>query len=180
MTITPVRGSNGEQTGWLGVARDVTERHRGEREMRRLSTAIEQSTDAVVITDTSGAIEYVNPAFEQVTGYSSDEVLGQNPRILKSGVQGPAFYAAMWATLTSGHSFTGDLINRRKDGSLFQEESVVSAVRDEAGVITSYVAVKRDVTGEAPRGQSRPAWPPRSSRQRTRSPSPTRTASSSS
>jgi diguanylate cyclase (GGDEF)-like protein/PAS domain S-box-containing protein len=134
--------------GYVLSVRDVTLRHRADLEMRRLAAAIKQTADAVVITDTTGAIEYVNPAFEQVTGYSSDEVLGQNPRILKSGVQGPAFYAAMWATLTSGNSFTGDMTNRRKDGSLFQEESVVSAVRDEAGVITSYVGVNRNVTRE--------------------------------
>ncbi len=121
---------------------------RGEAERRRLATAIEQSADAVVITDTSGAIEYVNPAFERATGYSSDEVLGRNPRILKSGVQGPAFYAAMWATLSNGSSFVGDLTNRRKDGSLFQEEAVISPIHDGAGAVTSYVAVKRDVTRE--------------------------------
>ena len=134
--------------GYILAVRDVTDRHRAERELRRLATAMNQTADAVVITDPSGAIEYVNPAFEQVTGYSSREVLGKNPRILKSGVQSPAFYAAMWATLTSGNSFAGDLTNRRKDGSLFQEEAVVSAVRDEAGVITSYVGVNRNVTRE--------------------------------
>ena len=130
------------------AARDAAARRHAEREMRRLVTAIEQSSDAIVITDASGAIEYVNPAFGQVTGYTSAEVLGQNPRILKSGVQGPAFYAAMWATLAGGQSFVGDLTNRRKDGSLFQEEAVISPIRDEAGTITSYVAVKRDVTRE--------------------------------
>jgi diguanylate cyclase (GGDEF)-like protein/PAS domain S-box-containing protein len=134
--------------GYVLSVRDVTLHHRADLEMRRLAAAINQTADAVVITDTTGAIEYVNPAFEQVSGYSSDEALGQNPRILKSGVQGPAFYAAMWATLTSGNSFSGDLTNRRKDGSLFQEEAVVSAVRDEAGVVTSYVGVNRNVTRE--------------------------------
>ena len=134
--------------GYVLSVRDVTLHARADLEMRRLAAAINQTADAVVITDTTGAIEYVNPAFEQVTGYSSDEVLGRNPRILKSGVQGPAFYAAMWAALMSGNSFTGDMTNRRKDGSLFQEESVVSAVRDEAGVITSYVGVNRNVTRE--------------------------------
>jgi PAS domain S-box-containing protein len=132
--------------GYVLSVRDVTARDRAEREMHRLATAIEQSSDAVVITDTSGAIEYVNPAFEHTTGYTREEVLGQNPRILKSGVQGPTFYAAMWATLTSGQSFVADITNRRKDGSLFQEESVVSPIVDDAGAITSYVAVKRDVT----------------------------------
>ncbi len=144
--IGPIHDPAGAITSWVAVIRDVTDRHLAEREMRRLSTAIGQSSDAVVITDTSGAIEYVNPAFERVTGYTSAEVLGQNPRILKSGVQGPAFYAAMWATLTSGQSFVGDLTNRRKDGSLFEEEAVISPIRDEAGTITSYVAVKRNVT----------------------------------
>ena len=132
----------------VGALRARAAAARGETERRRLVTAIEQSADAVVITDQTGAIEYVNPAFEQVSGYSSQEVLGKNPRILKSGVQSPAFYAAMWAALASGQSFAGDMTNRRKDGTLFQEEAVISPVHDEAGTITSYVAVKRDVTRE--------------------------------
>ena len=121
---------------------------RGEAERRRLAVAVEQSADAVVITDVAARIEYVNPAFERSTGYTLDEVLGQNPRILKSGEHGQAFYAAMWATLSSGTSFVGDLTNRRKDGSLFQEEAVISPIHDDAGTITSFVAVKRDVTRE--------------------------------
>jgi PAS domain S-box-containing protein len=135
--------------GLFAVGRDVTERVQADLEMRRLATAIEQSGDAIVMTDTTGAIEYVNPAFEQVTGYLRGEVLGQNPRILKSGVQGPAFYAAMWAALTTGNPFVGEMTNRRKDGSLFQEEAVITPVRDRAeGMISSYVAVKRNVTRE--------------------------------
>ncbi len=120
----------------------------GGAERQRLWAAIEQSAEAVIIADASGAIEYVNPAFVRVTGYSSDEVLGQNPRILKSDVHGPAFYAAMWKSLTSGQSFVGDLTNRHKDGTLFEEEAVISPIHDAAGTITSYVAVKRDVTRE--------------------------------
>ena len=120
----------------------------GGAERQRLWAAVEQSAESVVITDTTGAIEYVNPAFAQVTGYSSEEVLGKNPRILKSGVQTPAFYTAMWKELTSGQSFVGDITNRRKDGTLFEEEAVISPVHDAAGTITSYVAVKRDVTRE--------------------------------
>ncbi len=132
--------------GFVLSVRDVTDHHRADRAMRRLAAAINQTVDAVVITDTNGTIEFVNPAFERATGYSSDEVLGKNPRILKSNLQSPAFYAAMWAALTSGNSFTGDLTNRRKDGSLVQEETVLSTVRDEAGVITSYVGINRNVT----------------------------------
>ncbi len=134
--------------GYVLSVRDVTARHRAERRISRLARAIEQTADAVVITDPDGSIEFVNPAFERVSGYTREEVIGQNPRILKSGVQGPLFYAAMWSALTSGQSFTADITNRRKDGSLFQEESVVSPVVDESGAITSYVAVKRDVTRE--------------------------------
>jgi PAS domain S-box-containing protein len=134
--------------GYLISERDVTDRHRAELEMRRLSTAIEQSADAVVVTDADARITYVNPAFEKVSGYAREEVLGQNPRILQSGVQSPAFYGAMWAALSSGRTFVGDLTNRRKDGSLFQEEAVISPVRDADGTTTSYVAVKRDVTRE--------------------------------
>jgi PAS domain S-box-containing protein len=134
--------------GYVLSVRDITEQHRAEREMRHLATAIEQSSDAVVITDATGAIEYVNPAFEQVSGYTRDEVVGQNPRVLKSGVQNHAFYAAMWATLTSGNPFVADLTNRHKNGSLFEEEAVISPIHDASGAITSYVAVKRDVTRE--------------------------------
>jgi PAS domain S-box-containing protein len=134
--------------GFVLSVRDVTAHHRADLQMRRLAYAIEQTVDAVVITDNDAHIEYVNPAFERVTGYSRDEVIGRNPRILKSGVQGPAFYAAMWSALSDGRSFTADMTNRRKDGSLFQEEAVVSPIHDESGAITSYVAVKRDVTRE--------------------------------
>ena len=134
--------------GVVMSVRDVTDHHRADREMRRLATAIDQSSDAVMITGAAGAIEYVNPAFQQASGYASEEVLGQNPRILKSGVHGPAFYGAMWAALTSGQSFTSEMTNRRKDGSLFREDAVISPVRDRTGTITSYVAVKRDVTRE--------------------------------
>lgn len=132
----------------VGTLRTRAAATRGEAERRRLAVAVEQSVDAVLITDATGAIQYVNPAFERITGYVSAEVLGENPRILQSGVHSPAFYAAMWAALSSGDSFVADLTNRRKDGSLFQEEAVISPIRDEAGTITSYVAVNRDVTRE--------------------------------
>jgi PAS domain S-box-containing protein len=134
--------------GYVMSVRDVTGRHRAEQQLRRLSAAIDQSADAVMITDASGRIEYVNPAFENVSLYTHEEVLGKNPSLLRSGVQGPAFYAAMWATLAGGTTFVGDLTNRRKDGSLFSEEAVISPIRDADGEISSYVAVKRDVTRE--------------------------------
>ena len=148
ISLTPVHDASANVTGYVVRVRDITDRRRADLEMRKLARAIEQTADSVVITDTSGRIEYVNPAFERVTGYARAEVMGQNPRILKSGVHGPTFYSAMWSALTRGLSFTADVTNRRKDGSLFQEESVVSPIVDDAGSITSYVAVKRDVTRE--------------------------------
>ncbi len=117
-------------------------------ERRHLAAAIEQSAESVIVTDVAGRIEYVNPAFERVTGYSRDEVLGRNPRILQSGEQGRSFYEAMWQTLTGGTPWAGDFVNRRKDGSLIVEEAVISPVRDGSGQLTGYVGVKRDVTRE--------------------------------
>ncbi len=111
-----------------------------------LVAAVEQAADSIVITDTSGKIEYVNPAFTAMTGYSGAEVVGQNPRILKSGCQSATVYEALWNTIMAGHSWTGDLVNRRKNGSLYQEEMHITPVRDANGDIASYLAIKRDVT----------------------------------
>jgi PAS domain S-box-containing protein len=119
-----------------------------EADRRRLAIAIEQSPESVVITDASGRIEYVNPSFERVTGYTAAEAIGQNPRMLQSGLQNPAFYEAMWRTLTDRRPWVGDFVNRRRDGSLFTEEAVVSPVHDAVGSLVGYVAVKRDVTTE--------------------------------
>jgi PAS domain S-box-containing protein len=113
---------------------------------RQLSAAIEQTAESVVITDTEGTILYVNPAFEWSTGYNRTEVIGQNPRILKSGKQDKTFYEDMWATITNGHKWEGRFINKKKDGSLFIEEATITPVRDEKGTITNYVSVKRDIS----------------------------------
>jgi PAS domain S-box-containing protein len=117
-------------------------------ERDRLIAAIEQVTESVMITDLEARITYVNHAFERVTGYARDEVIGQNPRFQKSGLQTPWFYDGMWAALTNGLPWSADFVNRRKDGSLHTEEVVISPIRDSSGVITSYVAVQRDVTHE--------------------------------
>jgi two-component system, cell cycle sensor histidine kinase and response regulator CckA len=132
----------------LSTHRDITEQKLAEEERRRLVAAIEQSAEAVVITDRDGAIRYVNPGFEWITGYRADEVIGVNPRILKSGKQAPTFYAEMWNTITHGSVWMGKLSNRRKDGSLYEEEMSISPVRDEDGTIINFVAVGRDVTRE--------------------------------
>ena len=126
--------------------RDITERKRAEAEHVRLVTAIEQSAEAVLMTNTEGEIQYVNPAFTRITGYSRDEVLGQNPRILKSGKQDPAFYQQLWATILKGEIWHGELINRRKDGSLYSEQMSIAPVRSAGGEVTYFIATKQDVT----------------------------------
>jgi PAS domain S-box-containing protein len=131
-----------------GIGLDQTEQLRIAAERDQLATAVEQVAESVMIADLESRITYVNPAFERVSGYTRDDVLGQNPRILSSGMQSRSFYEAMWAALTSGTPWVADIVNRRKDGSLFTEEAVISPIRDASGALSSYVAVKRDVTRE--------------------------------
>jgi PAS domain S-box-containing protein len=123
-----------------------TEKNQAEEERSRLMSAIEQAGEVFVITDIDARIVYVNPAFEQVTGFLRHEVIGKNPRILKSGVQNAAFYREMWDTLTRGETWRGRLVNRRKDGTHYTEEAVISPVRDKTGAVIHYSAVKRDIT----------------------------------
>jgi len=132
-------------------ARFIFEQQQTERELRRLSTAIDQSPETVMITDTEGAIQYVNPAFEAVTGYSREEAIGQNPRILKSGRHDAGFYTAMWNTLLAGRVWEGRMVNKSKDGSLYTEDASIAPVKDPNGTITNYVGVKRDITAELER-----------------------------
>jgi PAS domain S-box-containing protein len=139
---------NADLTYGVEALRERLAHEAGEAERLRLAAAVTQSTESVVISDPTGAIEYVNPAFERLTGYRRDEVLGQNPRILKSGQHPPAFYDTMWATLTAGGTWVGDIVNRRRDGSLFTEETVISPVLDAGGALAGYVAVKHDVTSQ--------------------------------
>ena len=137
--------SNQSRQALLGILEDQT---RAEADRQRLATAIEQSAESIVVTDAQARIQYVNPAFEAVTGYAREEAIGQNPRILQSGQQDAAFYGAMWNTLASGKTWQGRLVNRRKNGTLYTEEALISPVIDAAGQVINYVAVKRDVTEE--------------------------------
>ena len=130
----------------LSIVRDVTEQERAEAERVRLVTALEQSADAVLMTDASGTISYLNPAMERLSGYARDELQGQNPRLLKSGRHDASFYREMWAALVAGEVWTATITDRRKDGSLFEADSVISPVRDADGVLVGYLQLIRDVT----------------------------------
>ena len=125
---------------------DVTERKRAENEVRRLYTAVEQSGNSVVITDLQGNIEYVNPRFTEVTGYTADEVIGKNPRIMKSGETPPEVYQQLWDTIVGGNVWHGEFHNRKKNGDLFWETATISPVKDSEGRIISFLAVKEDIT----------------------------------
>ncbi len=125
---------------------DVTEQRKTEKAMRSLVTAIEQTGETIVVTDLDGIIQYCNPAFERVTGYTKEEAIGQSTRLLKSGKHNREFYERMWATLTRGDTWKGHLINRKKDGSLYEEDATISPIRERSGDLCGFVAVKRDVT----------------------------------
>ena len=131
---------------WHGYIGDITERKRAEGQLRKLSLAVEQSPDHIVITNTAAEIEYVNEAFTRTTGYSLAEVLGQNPRILQSGRTPPETFAALWEALKQGRPWKGEFYNKRKDGSDYTEFAIVAPIREADGRITHYVAVKEDVT----------------------------------
>ncbi|MGD0483718.1 MAG: PAS domain S-box protein, partial [Gemmatimonadales bacterium] len=131
-----------------GLEREEERRH-AEAERSLLVAAIEQATEIVVITDVRGAIQYVNPAFERITGYSRVEVSGRTPRVLKSGRQDDDFYQGLWATVLAGGVWQGRMTNRRKDGTLYEQQTTISPVRDPGGAVTSLVAVARDVTRES-------------------------------
>jgi PAS domain S-box-containing protein len=129
------------------IARDITERKRAEEQLRKLSRAVEQSPASIVITDLDGSIEYVNPKFTEVTGYTMDEVLGKNPRVLKSEETAPEIYRTLWQTITQGCEWHGELHNKKKNGELFWEFASISPITGEAGRVTHFVAVKEDITG---------------------------------
>ncbi len=138
--------SHGLPVKMLGTIQDITKQMRSSDSLRKLSLAVEQSPNSVVITDTDGNIEYVNTMFTKVTGYTKDEALGENPRILKSDATPQSTYDDMWAHLTRGDKWQGELINRRKDDSIYFEWATISPVKQADGKITNYVAIKEDIT----------------------------------
>ncbi|HEX7520194.1 MAG TPA: PAS domain S-box protein, partial [Candidatus Deferrimicrobium sp.] len=146
MSTSPLRRTDGTIYGIMSILMDVTEQKAAEESQARLTMAVAQAGESIVITDTRGTIQYVNPAFERITGYDRMEVIGRNPRILKSGRHDAAFYRNLWETIRRGEVWRGTFLDKRKDGTLYEEDAVISPVRDPSGQVVNYVAVKRDVT----------------------------------
>lgn len=131
---------------YLALLTDITSLQQTQQRLNLLQEATENSPASILITSAEGIIEYVNPAFELTTGYSAEEVIGQNPRFLKSGLMSPTFYQDLWETITAGNTWRGEFYNRRKTGELFWDRTSISPVKDLAGQIIHFVAVKEDIT----------------------------------
>jgi len=131
---------------YLSLIQDITERKYAENELRKLYRAVEQSPVSIIITDTAGKIEYVNSKFTEVTCYSKEEVLGQNPRILKSGEMKDEAYTQLWQAITSGKEWFGEFHNKKKNGELYWELASVSPILNKDGIITNFLAIKEDIT----------------------------------
>jgi diguanylate cyclase (GGDEF)-like protein/PAS domain S-box-containing protein len=142
----PYEDLNGNFAGYIGASYDITERKRAEDKVRKLARVVEETGNSVVITDRNGVIEYVNPAFTKVTGYLSEEAVGQRPSILKSGLTPPERYQVLWKALQADKEWRGELLNRKKSGELFWERMVITVLKNEAGETTHLIAVKEDVT----------------------------------
>lgn len=145
-TKVPLRDREGRVTGMVGIGRDITERKHSEEQLLKLSRAVEQSANIVVITDREGRVEYANPKFSTVTGYALNEVLGTNPRLWKSGETPQEEYTQLWKTITAGGDWSGEFHNKKKNGELFWVTATISPVRNARGEITHFVAVEEDIT----------------------------------
>src|SRR5664279_416226 len=142
----PIHNQRNEIIGITKILEDITIQKGAEDRLLLQASVLQATANSIVITDNQGTILWTNPAFSQLTGYGSEESLGKNPRLLKSGKQDSALYTNMWATITSGNVWHGEVVNRRKDGSLYTEEMTITPVHISNGGITHYVAVKQDVT----------------------------------
>lgn len=145
----PLFDARGNIVGGMVIVVDRSRQKQDEAEKNLLLSAINQASEPIVITDTNGAMEYVNPAFEQVTGYTMQEVLGKHQNILSSGYHEESFFTSIWQELTQGLVWTGHITNKRKDGKIIEEDVTISPVRNHDGKITNFIEVKHDVTRKA-------------------------------
>lgn len=142
----PLLDQKGNITGLVGIGRDITEQKKANETIQKFSKSIEQSPSTIVITDVHGNIEYVNPKFTDITGYSLDEVIGKNPRILKSGEMPPETYRQLWETISMGEVWRGEFLNKRKNGELYWEWATMTSIKNEEGIITNYISIKEDIS----------------------------------
>ncbi len=141
-----IKDHAGQPAYWQGIFYDITDRKQSEEQLRLSNIAMESAANAIVVTDQQGRIIWVNSAFTQLTGYTPEEALGQNTNLLKSGQHDPAFYQDLWKAILTGHVWQGELVNRRKDGSLYVEEQIITPVLDEQGDISHFIGIKQDIT----------------------------------
>jgi two-component system, cell cycle sensor histidine kinase and response regulator CckA len=146
MQISLLRDAEGRLSGFIGVSRDITERRRAEGMLRLQAAALDAAANAMIITDRQEVIQWVNPAFTTMTGYRAQEVVGRTPRVLKSGRHDREFYRGLWDSISAGQVWTGEMTNRRQDGTLYTENQTITPVRDAGGAITHFIAIKQDVT----------------------------------
>ncbi|MCB9008323.1 MAG: response regulator [Ardenticatenaceae bacterium] len=143
----PIYDEDGRLIAIEGISRDITKRIKFEEEVRLQSAALNSAANAIVITDPAGAVIWANPAFSSLTGYSIDESIGKTPgQLINSGVQNVSFYSKLWTTILSGKVWHGELINRRKDGTLYSEEMTITPLKDKAGKISHFIAIKQDIS----------------------------------
>ncbi|NOR29367.1 MAG: PAS domain S-box protein [Lutibacter sp.] len=142
----PILDSKGKLQGYRGVDRDITQRINAEKENKKLLTAVEQSANSIYITDINGIIEYTNPKFTEVTGYTPEEAIGKNPKFLKSGNHPKEYYTYLWSTITAGKTWKGEFENKTKNGKLFWEQTTITPIKNEKGEIINYLAIKENIT----------------------------------
>ncbi|MDD5181008.1 MAG: PAS domain S-box protein [Gallionellaceae bacterium] len=146
VAVSAVRDENGKLLYVIAIIQDITEHKRSQEKLLTLSRAVESSPASVVITGRNGAIEYVNKRFIAATGYTAQEAIGQNPRILNAGIQPKGFYKKLWETILAGKDWSGEIYNKKKNGEIYLEQAFISPIRDDKGNITHFVAVKEDIT----------------------------------
>ena len=150
-TIVPFVDDSGRPSRYMSIRTDITDNRKAHEIVQRLSSAVEQTADVIFITNRDGVMEYVNPAFEKTTGFSREEALGKNPRILKSGVHDSDYYKSLWETILAGEVFRHTSINRRKNGELFHAEQTITPLKDLDGSVTHFVSVVKDLTDQVRR-----------------------------
>lgn len=146
ISVAPIQHQFNNERRYIVLSKDITERKKKEDQLQQLNHAVEQSTSSIVITNLEGNLEYVNQQFLKTTGYTYEEVIGNNPSILNSGYTKKEEYKNMWDTIKSGGTWHGEFLNKKKNGSLYWEEVTISPVRNEAGDIINFLAIKTDIT----------------------------------